>query len=128
MTGRGRVKRRLGLARFSASAPSTRCDSRNDETRILSRDGVSRVVRHHQGAVRRSQNPFIKDPEPIAQVGLEMPLKIERNHERHREILRGYEHDHRHGGNLTQISICQIFFQQSAQHLMFSAYCGRRLR
>ena len=61
--------------------------------------------------MRRSQNPFVNDPEAIAQVGLKMPLEIERNHQRHSEILSGNEDDHRHGGDLTQVAISQISFQ-----------------
>ena len=72
--------------------------------------------------MRRGQDPFVENSESIAQVGLKMPLKIERNLERYREVLRRNNHDHRHGRNLTKISICHIHFQQPAQHLILGAH------
>src|SRR5688572_21864263 len=102
---------------------------RNDEARIFSGNRVSRVVRHDQGAVRRSQNPFVENTESKAKVGLKVPLEIERNRERHREVLRGNHHSHRHGRNPTKVSIGQIPFQQAAQHLILGAdrrRCPRR--
>src|SRR5438128_5046945 len=78
---------------------------------ILSRNRMSRVVRHHQRAMRRGQDPFVENSESIAQVGLKMPLEIEWDHERHREVLCSNYHDHRHGRNPTKVSIYQIHFQ-----------------
>ena len=72
--------------------------------------------------MRRSQDPFVENSEAIAQVGLKMPLKIERHLERYREVLRRNDHDHRYGRNLTKISIRHIHFQQPAQHLILGTH------
>ena len=40
-------------------------DGRHDKSRILSRNRMSRIVRHHEGAMRRCQDPFAQNPQSI---------------------------------------------------------------
>ena len=62
--------------------------------------------------MRRRQDPFAQNPKSITQVRLKVLLEIERDPERHREVLRGNDHGHRHGRNGAKISSSQIHFQQ----------------
>ena len=83
---------------------------------------MSGVVRHHQRAMRRGQDPFVENAESIAQIGLKKRLKIERHLERHREVLRRNNHHHWHARHRTKIALCQIHCQQPVQYLILGSY------
>ena len=58
--------------------------------------------------MRRGQDPFVEYSESIAQVGVKMPLEIEWNLERDREVLPGNDDDDWYGRNGTKVAICQL--------------------
>ena len=89
---------------------------------------MSRIVRHHQGAMRGRQDPFAQNPKSITQVGLKVLLEIERDRERHREVLCRNDHGYWHGRNRAKVSSRQIYFQQPSEYLILGAYGRRRLR
>ena len=53
------------IYQLSAQRSEQPLDGRHEKSRILSRNRMSRIVRHHEGAMRRCQDPFAQNPQSI---------------------------------------------------------------
>src|SRR5688572_23213842 len=110
---------------IQVQSPQHSLNRGHDQARIVSGDVMSRVARHYQGTMRRRQNPLAEHAESMAQVDLKVPLEVERNSERHRQVLRRDDHDHWHGRDLAKITSGEIRLQKSVEHLHLRSHRWR---